>query len=293
MGRPLQAKYFGNRNVGATATSDDYGIGGKKVSAIAAGNATAYSQGVTVTLSAPNIPTGVQALANISILTANGAVNTTGITETGSGYTSATATLVKPANVTIASANVSGSSSSNVIAIASSTTGISVGMQVAATGANTSGRVTTVNNANVIMSLVNTSTISGNAVFYDAGTGVLGSVTLAVIASSVSNAITFSSNIGSDTSAADIIRQISSKSFFIQTANGAQGRANLVTSSPVSGEMRITATDSAGGTYFVKKISGRVATIVAGTGTQFAATARVKWTLDTATINETVKLPSN
>lgn len=297
MGRPLQSKYFGNRNVGATPTTDDYGIGGKKISAVAAGTATAYSQGVTVTISAPNIPTGVQALANISIYTANGNVSSVGITETGSGYTSATATLVKPANVTIASANVSGSSASNVITITSSTSGISVGMKVLATGANTSARVTTVNAGNVILDLVNTATISGNATFYDAGTGVLGSVTLAAIASSVSNAITFSSNIGGDTSAADIIRQISSKSFYIQTANGNVGRANLVTTSPVSGEMRITATDSASGTYYVKKISGHVATVVAGTGTQFglpgAGNARVRWTLDAATINETVKLPSN
>jgi hypothetical protein len=293
MGRPLKAKYFGNRNVGATPTTDDYGIGGKKISAVAAGNATGYSQGVTVTVSAPQIPTGVQALANISIYTANGNVSSVGITESGSGYTSATATIVKPSNVTVASANVSGLSGSNVIAITSSTSGIYVGMAVAATGANTSAKVTTVNAANVIVGLVNTANISGNATFYDAGTGVLGSVTLAAIASSVSNAITFSSNIGGDTSSADIIRQISSKSFYIQTANGNVGRANLVTTAPVSGEMRITATDSDSGTYYIKKISGHVATVVSGNGTQFTANSRVQWTLDSAVPNVSVKLPSN
>lgn len=299
MGRPLSSKYFGNRNPGTTgSTADDYGIGGQYVSSIAAGNATAYSQGTTVTLGAPNLPTGVQATATVSIYTANGNVSGFTITEQGSGYTSApTATLVKAANVTIASANVSGDIGSNVITITSSTSSIYVGMQVAATGANTSARVTTVNTGNVILSLVNTANISGNATFYDAGTGVAGAVTLGSFATDVSNAITFSSNIGGDTSSADIIRQISTKSFYIQTANGNVGRANLVTTAPNSGEMRITATDSAAGTYYVKKISGHVATVVSGTGTQFGISGagestRVRWTLGSAEANVSVNFPS-
>jgi hypothetical protein len=57
--------------------------------------------------------------------------------------------------------------------------------------------------------------------------------------------------------------------------------------------MRITATDSDSGTYYIKKISGHVATVVSGNGTQFTANSRVQWTLDSAEGNVSVKLPSN
>ena len=68
MGRPIQKKYFGNRNLGdPNTTSDDYGIGGEYVSAVAPGSASGYSQGATVSITAPQIPPGVQATA-----TANG-----------------------------------------------------------------------------------------------------------------------------------------------------------------------------------------------------------------------------
>lgn len=298
MGRPLNGKYFGNRNPGsATSTADDYGIGGQYVDSVAAGNATGYSQGTTVTFSAPQLPTGVTAVGTVSIYTANGSISGFTFSETGSGYTSApTATLVKPANVTIAATGTNGA---NVLTV-SNTTGIYVGMKVTGnTGLGGAGNITnviTVNSGNVIVSDNHDANITGNITFYDAGTGVAGAVTLGSFSTDVSNAITFSSNIASDTSSADIIRQISTKAFYIQTDNGNLGRANLVVTAPVSGEMRITATDSAGGTYYVRKISGHVATVVAGTGTQFglpaAGNARVRWTLDTPTVNVSVQIPS-
>jgi hypothetical protein len=56
------------------------------------------------------------------------------------------------------------------------------------------------------------------------------------------------------------------------------------------GEMTITATDSAGGTYFVTKIGGRKATLTRGTGTQFATDTAVQWTFGSATEGVTVKI---
>jgi hypothetical protein len=286
MGRPLKSKYWGNRNPGSpTSTADDYGIGGQFVSSVAAGNATGYSQGTTVTFGAPNLPTGVQATATVSIYTANGNISSFTFTEQGSGYTSAPAvTLVKPANVTV---SVTGTSGANVLAMAT-TTGIFVGMAV--TGANLgnggNSTVITVNSGNVIVADNHDDDITGSVTFYDAGTGVAGTVTLGAFSTDVSNAISFSSNIASDTSSADIIRQISTKAFYIQTANGNVGRANLVTvdsGNLTSGQMSITAVDSTGGTYLIKKISGHVATVVPGTGTVFTANSRVRWTLGSLT----------
>jgi hypothetical protein len=297
MGRPLQKKYFGNRNPGSpTNTADDYGIGGQFVSSIAVGNATGYSQGTTVSIGSPDLPTGVQATATVSIFTANGNISSFTFTEAGSGYTSAPAvTLVKTANVI---ANVTGTSGANVLSM-TSTAGIFVGMQVTGNvglgGVGDTSTVVTVNAANVIVADNHDDDITGNVTFFDAGTGVAGTVTLGSFATDVSNAVTFSSNIASDTSSADIIRQISTKAFLIQTNNGNVGRANLVTvdsGNLTSGQMSITATDSASGTYFVKKITGHIATVVPGTGTQFTANSRVQWTLGAAVANVSVSIPS-
>lgn len=74
-----------------------------------------------------------------------------------------------------------------------------------------------------------------------------------------------------------IVKQVSAKRFKCTNANGT-AVCKLVTSAPAQGEVRITLTDSAGGTYYASKISGRTATVVAGTGTQFATGSKVRWT---------------
>lgn len=77
MGRPLNKKYFGNRNIGTTGTTDDYGIGGEGVASVTIGTAGTYTAGLpTAAFSTPNLPTGVRA---------------TGVVH-GNGISSATAT---------------------------------------------------------------------------------------------------------------------------------------------------------------------------------------------------------
>ncbi len=97
MGRPLHKKYFGNRNIGSASVTTDDRIGGQAVASIAvtgsfSGKTTATP--FAVTISAPNLPTGVQATATITFSSAT--AGTVTITEGGSGYTSvptATCTL--------------------------------------------------------------------------------------------------------------------------------------------------------------------------------------------------------
>jgi hypothetical protein len=307
MGRPLQKKYFGNKNPGATSTeSDDYGIGGKYVSAIATGTAgSGYSQGLTATVGVPDLPTGVRATTTVGVYTANGAVSGYTLVEPGSGYTAAPSiTLVKPGNVNLAAGNVT-TAGGNVLTV-SSTSGIYVGMAVVDTtaGGNIASAprtVTSIDTANSNVTVtgagIPNANVAADAIrFYDAGaSGAAGTVTLAGYSTSASNAFTFTSNIGGDTSSADIIKQVNARTFYIQTANGNVGRARLTTnSSVVSGEMRITASDSVNGTYFVSKISNLVATLVksSGNGTQFTDGSKVHWTLGSAVLNESVKLPS-
>jgi hypothetical protein len=96
MGRPINKKFFGNRNLGTTGSSDD-GIGGEGVASVTITNGGSdYSSATTtVTFSAPQLPTGVTATGTATIVA--GVVTGVVITEKGSGYTSApTVTITDP-----------------------------------------------------------------------------------------------------------------------------------------------------------------------------------------------------
>lgn len=96
MGRPLNKKYFGNRNLGTNGTSDD-NIGGEGVDSVTItnGGSNYSSATTTVTFSAPELPGGVTATGTATIVA--GAVTEITINEKGSGYMSApTVTIVDP-----------------------------------------------------------------------------------------------------------------------------------------------------------------------------------------------------
>ena len=86
MGRPLNKKYFGNRNVGTAVTTDD-GIGGKGIASVTiAGVWSGFTQATsTVTFTAPELPGGVTATGTVTITA--GAPTLVTMTNKGSGYT--------------------------------------------------------------------------------------------------------------------------------------------------------------------------------------------------------------
>jgi len=88
MGRPLNKKYFGNRNIGTTGTADN-GIGGQGVTSVTIGGTWANfaDATTTVTFAAPTLPGGVTATGTATIVA--GVVTAVVITEKGSGYVSA------------------------------------------------------------------------------------------------------------------------------------------------------------------------------------------------------------
>ena len=89
MGRPLNKKYFGNRNIGSASTTADNKIGGSRVGSVTVGgvnNSTGYLTGEAVTFSTPDLPGGVTATGTV-VATAGAIVSIT-IVEAGSGYTS-------------------------------------------------------------------------------------------------------------------------------------------------------------------------------------------------------------
>lgn len=84
MGRPLNHRYFGDLN------PDN--VGGEGISSVTLGgtnNSSGYTTGDALTISAPQIAGGTQAVGTVNAY-ANGAIGNVTISTIGSGYTSAT-----------------------------------------------------------------------------------------------------------------------------------------------------------------------------------------------------------
>lgn len=84
MGRPLNHKFFGDLN------PDN--VGGEGISSVTLGgtnNSTGYTTGDALTINAPQIAGGTQAVGTVNAF-ANGVIGNVTMTVTGSGYTSAT-----------------------------------------------------------------------------------------------------------------------------------------------------------------------------------------------------------
>jgi len=81
MGRPLNKKYFGNRNIGTTGTGDD-NIGGEGVASVTIDTVGTYTSGLpTVSFSTPALPGGVQTTGTV-----HGNALSAATTSNGTGY---------------------------------------------------------------------------------------------------------------------------------------------------------------------------------------------------------------
>jgi len=108
------------------------------------------------------------------------------------------------------------------------------------------------------------------------------------------NALTpFAYVTGGTRKVADIIRQVGARRYKVKTADGIM-TCSLKTSaaSNAAGEMDLTATDSSGKTYYVKKLTGHKATLVQyGTaGHEFATDTAVQWTFGAASSGVSVTI---
>ena len=89
-------------------------------------------------------------------------------------------------------------------------------------------------------------------------------------------------------------RQTGAKTFKITTSDGTSDLAlNAVASGSLSeGECQLTATDSAGGTYYVSKITNNYVTLVPNDGTQFSSGARAQWVFSGPVNGVSVSIPA-
>ena len=89
-------------------------------------------------------------------------------------------------------------------------------------------------------------------------------------------------------------RQTGAKTFKVTTADGT---ADLLLTAQDSlslsaGECQLTATDSAGGTYYVSKITNNYVTLVPNDGVQFSSGARAQWVTSGPVNGVSVSIPA-
>lgn len=284
MGRPIKKRFFGNLNSPFTdiPTSSNSGVGGEAVNTITVSNTgTNYSSGTVVTISAPQIAGGVPATISYSRNSA-GSLTVTKLTG-GTGYTSASLTVTKAA--TVAKAASTGTGGATVIYV-TNTNGIFVGMAVSGSNVGTSSVVTSVGTGLVNVSATNADDISTTVTFTDAGASFASSI--ALTAATYENAIAFTSFLlakdggANAVAGGDIHKQESSRRYLVENSEGI-GQVKLVaTDALAAGEMNIIATDGAGSTYFVRKLTAKKAYLVNRTDTSTAVVSSLvaQWTTD-------------
>jgi hypothetical protein len=316
MGRPLNQKYFGNRNIGSTSTTADDNIGGNAIASISnpaggVGNfvvTNTYKNFPQLVIGAPTIPNGVQATADVVFeldtvtFASGGQTNadyvaglSTTITGLGGG---AVVNIVEVANK-VTAVNLTGGNRGEFRRGDFDGTGITTHQVLQAPNAGTDLQITVtfrvksitvVEQGSGYVTVPNLSwnghTFTGqtspslNVVTFATDTGAVGSAT------NEENAIRMTARLtGGSATLVDIIKQTNDRRYKVTdgTRTGIVQLKSSVATAVGEGSIRLVDTD--GGTYFATKLTSRKATITRGTGVQaaFPTGASVKWNMTAAT----------
>ena len=319
MGRPIKKRFI---NTGSSTNAS----GGESVASLVAHGGNNYSAGTTIAFPAPGQGGGSTATATITFvaptagLTGNGNIASVTLTSAGGGYlvrniqANVAFGFNKPANVVVDGfTQIAG----NVFKFSSGvTSGIYAGMvaNVFFTTLHLGNptKVVSVNTTtgNITMSMANSAAITSPISFGDVGRegNVVATMNPAVTTANTIQANAFisvaSGGLGGRLS--DITSVKGSRRYRVTNDQGTDtvrlikstevAAANTGVGPHAAGLMTISATDSAGGTYFVTKLDGRTATVSpagAAPGGEFAANAQVIWSMNAAVLNTTVKLATN
>lgn len=308
MGRPLNKKYFGNRNTGSASVTTDDGIGGAGVASVTLGGTNSgYTAIPTATFATtPKLPGGVRATGTAVVAV----TNTAALTIVSGGTLYAVGDVL-----TLVGLGAGTAATVTVATVDAPETGVITGVTLTTGGAYTSvtdlttlatttnsedgsGATITVTDLKIASITITEKgsgytsapavTISGTATgtaVLEADTGAIGSVT------NNENAIQMVAFLtGGSAVAVDIIKQVSTNRYKVTDGTRTGIVALTATEADAAGEGSILATDSAGGTYYVTKLTAHKATVTRGTGTQFATNEAVAWTFGSATVNATVQI---
>ena len=214
---------------------------------------------------------------------------------------------------TFGTANVGGESVASVTVVAGTSAGYVTGNAVSFSAPQITGGAypvaTIVATAGAVTSVVITSKGSGYTsaptATVTSGTGTAGTLSLTPVlttgAAVRQNGIKCEAQVGAgaEVTTGDIIKQVNTRSYKVQTSDGVAVCKLVTTEAKDANQMSIKATDSAGNTYFVAKLTSRKAVLVpaanvhGGTttiGSQFASGATAKWTFGSAVVNTTVTI---
>jgi hypothetical protein len=312
MGRPLNKKYFGNRNIGSASTTADNNIGGGAVASVSAGTvgnfvvSDTYQNFPSLTVAVPTIPGGVRAVLTpvyeLDTVTFSSGGQTaadylaglsTSIPSLGGG---AVVNIVEAGNV-VTAVNLTGGNRGEFRRGDFTGVGLTTHQVLQAPNAGTDLQI---NVTFRVKRIEVTEPGSGYTVTpaltwggHDFTTQTAPSaqtVTMLVDSGNIrtvgnqENAIRMTAFLtGGSAGEVDIIRQVSTRRYKV-TDGTRTGIVKLSeTEADAAGECSILATDADSGTYFVTKLTGRKATLKRGTGTVYADGAAVQWTFGTAT----------
>ena len=298
MGRPLNKKFFGNRNTGSASVTTDNGIGGGAVASVTLNALGAYTTRPTITFAVPALPGSVRATGTIT----SEVEGVTAVGGTQTGYTVGQLITVTGTDAVLRVATIGGTGGDDAL-----TFDFTGGSRGTFTTLPTGAQPTTSNGAGAGLTV----TLAFRAkavVITEAGSGYTATATAtftqSVTATSV-NMLTDSGNIGSTGNQenailmtafitggsalpVDIIRQVSSRRYKV-TDGTRTGIVKLKASvATAAGEGSVQLTDSVGGTYFATKITARKATVTRGTGTAFSTGASVKWNMTAAVLGDSL-----
>jgi hypothetical protein len=296
MGRPLNKKYFGNRNIGSTSTAADDGIGGEGVASVTLNALGSYTTRPTITFATtPKLPGGVRATGTVT----SEVESVTAVGGTQTGYTVGQLVTVDGTDAVLRVATIGGTGGDDALTF-DFTGGSRGNFTTLPTGAQTTtsngvGAGLTVTLRFRAKAVVITEQGSGytaaptptfsqsvtaTSVNMTADTGAVGSATYE------ENAILMTAYLtGGSATTVDIIRQVSTNRYKVTdgTRTGIVKLKSSVATAAGEGSVRLVDTD--GNTYFATKITARKATITRGTGTQdaFVTGTAVKWNMVAAT----------
>ena len=329
MGRPLNKKYFGNRNVGSPSTTADNGIGGEGIASInwsSLGTFRTTPSGLA--LPAPSIPGGVQATWSAITYRVNGVVTSAGKLNLAVGWYGtnnalfpgmiAIVTSVSGTNAVFSVLPINGGSpGSDLASVPNGGNTNTITLTKAGGSGSATSFVVDVNLQIVAMSIVEQgSGYTGSETFTvtvaggmdpPAGTIVLTTDTLDANGnqyasqSGAQNRDAYEENAiiirakttsGGTAKIGDIIKQTNSHSYQIKTADGTAVCKLVATTSLQVGQAYIVAT-ATGGTYYVTKLTAHRALLVPITGTQFADSHVAKWNVSSPVQNVSVTLAND
>jgi hypothetical protein len=305
MGRPLNKKYFGNRNTGSASTTADDGIGGTRVASVTLVDLGAYTTRPTVTFSAPD-------LANVGGVTATGTVTSevesvTAVGGTQTGYTVGQLVTVNGTDAVLRVATIGGTGGDDALTFdftgGSRGTFTTLPSGAQATTSNGAGAGLTVTLRFRAKAVVITEAGSG----YDHATDAAATFTQSVTGTTVmitdtgivgtagnqENAINMTAYLtGGSAVEVDIKKQVSGRRY--EVTDGTRTGIVKLKASDVSaaGEATVIATDTLGSTYYVTKLTGHRATLTQKTGViqspggatwVFITGASAPWKLTSAT----------